>query len=657
MKHPLVVLSLCNALILPQFTASTLYAGQNATVTDPAQAADTGTDSDNVLAPIVVTANRYETPIDEVGSAITVITSKEIEQSKKTTVLEVLRSVPALDVVQNGGAGGLTYVFMRGAKSEHTLVLLDGVEMNDPASTGGSFDFASLSTDNVERIEILRGPQSTLYGSQAMGGVINIITKRGKGKLKGFFSAEGGSYYTAQEKAGISGGSDVINYSLGVSRFDTGGFSAADSRLGNSEHDGYQRTALNSRFGITPSKNLNIDLMLNYLRSRSDMDIGGGTNLDDSNYYQRSEQITFRTQADLSLFDEFWIQKLGVSFNDLNRGTNNGFDAAHPSDMEKSNYHGQSVKVDWQHLLNLHKTNTLTFGLERKEENAKSDYYSESIWGPYSSVWNERHASNTGGYIQDRISLWDRWFTTLGVRVDSHSRFGKEATYRFTSAYTVKQTGTTFKGSYGTGFKAPSLYQLYSDYGNANLKPEKSTGWDAGFEQNVAALNTSFGATFFYNDFKEMIDYDSALSKYENISKARTRGVEVAVTVKPITDLTLQVTYTYTKTKDVSTGLELLRRPKNKFGFNANYTFMKNANMNVNVIYVGTRADSYYSGWTPTRTKMKDYVVVNLAASYDINKNFQIFGKIDNLLNRYYEDIYGYGTSRLAAYGGVKISF
>lgn len=657
MKHPLVVLSLCSALILPQFTASTLYAGQNAAVTDPAQDADSGTNGDTVLEQMVVTANRYETPVSEVGSSITVITSKEIEQSKKTTVLELLRTVPSLDVIQYGGEGRTTYVFLRGANSEHTLVLLDGVELNDPSSTGGSFDYANLSTDNVERIEILRGPQSTLYGSQAMGGVINIITKRGKGKPKGFFSAEGGSYYTAQEKAGISGGSDVINYSLGVSRFDTGGFSAADSRLGNSERDGYQKTSLNSRLGVTPRKNLNIDLMLNYLRSRTGMDLGGGKNQDDPNDYQRSEQISFRAQTDLSLFDDFWIQKLGVSFNDLSRDNYNGFDTAHPSDMEKINYHGQSVKVDWQHLLNLHKTNTLTFGLERKEENAQSDYYSESAYGPYSSVWKESHASNTSGYIQDRISLWDRWFTTLGVRVDSHSRFGKEATYRFTSAYTVKQTGTTFKGSYGTGFKAPSLYQLYSDYGNANLKPEKSTGWDAGFEQDVAALNTTFGVTFFYNDFDDMIDYDSALSKYENISKARTRGVEVAVTVKPITDLTLQGTYTYMKTKDESTGLELLRRPKNKFGFNANYTFMQNANMNVNVIYVGTRADSYYSGWTPTRTKMKDYVVVNLAASYNINKNFQIYGKIDNLLNRYYEEIYGYGTSRLAAYGGVKISF
>ncbi len=648
MKHPLVVLSLCNALILGHITASPLYAEQNGGVTDP---------GDTALEPMVVTSNRYETPIDEVGSSITVITSKEIERSKKASVLELLRSVPGLDVVRTGGPGQLTNVYLRGSNPWQTLVLLDGVELNDPSTIGGELDFANLSTDNVERIEILRGPQSTLYGSSAMGGVINIITKRGKGNPKGFVSAEGGTYYTSREKAGISGGTDAVNYSLGVSRLDTGGFSVADSDYGNREKDGYGRTSLNARVGLTPLKNLNVDLMLNYLQSRAELDNGGGSGQDDPNHHVTSEQVSFRAQADLSLFNDFWIQKLGVSFNNLDRNGDNPFDASHPSDLEKYNYHGQTVKVDWQHILNLHKTNTLTFGLERKEEYANSDYHSESAWGPYDSIWREQHASLTGGYIQDRISLWDRWFTTMGVRVDSHSQFGEKATYRFTSAYTVKETGTTFKGSYGTGFKAPSLYQLYSNYGERNLKPEKSTGWDAGFEQNVPALNATFGATYFDNDFDNLISFNSPLNKYENISRARTKGVEVSVTVKPLSALTLQGSYTWMKTRDGSTGLELLRRPKNKFGFDVNYNFLKNANLNVNIIYVGTRADNYYVGWTGTRVKMPNYVVVNLAASYDICKNFQIFGRVDNLLDRNYEEVKGYGASRIAAYGGVKLSF
>jgi len=648
-KYPIVALSLCNALVMSQLAASPACAQQSGSVTDS---------GDAEMAAITVTANRYETPIDEIGSSITVISAKEIEQRGKTTVLELLRAVPGLDVVQSGGAGRVTSIFMRGSETRYTMVLLDGLELNDPSTTGGELDFAHLTTDNVERIEILRGPQSTLYGSSAMGGVVNIITKWGKGKPTGFISAEGGSYYTSQEKAGISGGTDLFNYSLGVSRFDTSGFSAADRSYGNRENDGYGKTSLNTRFGLTPLENLNINLMLNYLQSKSSLDNDGGPNQDDPNNRATSEHISFRAQADLSLFDDFWIQKLGVSFNNIERKGKNLFDAAHPTDMSKDSYHGQTVKIDWQHILNLHKTNALTFGLERKDEYASSDYYSESSFGPpYSSVFRDNHASITGGYIQDRISLWDRWFTTLGVRVDSHSQFDKRATYRFTSAYILKETGTTFKGSYGTGFKAPSLYQLYSpQYGERNLKPEKSVGWDVGFEQNIPTLNATVGATYFDNDFDDMVSFNS-LNKYENISKAKTQGAEAFFTLKPLPELTLKASYTYTKTKDKSTGLEMLRRPRNKVGLNADYAFLPGGNLNLNLTYIGSRFGNSYVGWVGTRIKMPSYVLVNLAASYDINKHVQVFCRIDNLLDKYYEDVWGYGTSRFAGYGGVKLSF
>jgi len=611
------------------------------------------------LEEVVVTANRLETATREVGSSITVITAQQIEQRQQTLLLDVLRSVPSIDVVQNGGPGSATSVFMRGANSEHTLVLLDGIELNDPSAPGGGYDFANLPTDNIERVEILRGPQSTLYGSRAMGGVINIITKRGKGKPTGFLSAQGGSFNTAAEKAGISGGTDLYNYSLGLSRFDTSGFSAAGKRQGNTENDGYQNTSVNTRLGIMPASNLSVDFIVNYLKNRADLDNNGGFGGDDPNYIQKTEQISFRSQADLALFDNLWEQRLGVSFNDLSRDVNNGTDSAHPSDLSRASYHGQSVTVDWQHTLHLHETNSLTLGIERKEENAKSDYYSESAaWGPYSSPWDEHSAHTTGYYLQDQVRLWDAWFTTLGVRLDDHSRFGSKATYRFTSAYTAKQTDTTFKGSYGTAFKAPSLYQLYAPtYGDENLNPEKSTGWDLGVEQSLFGGKLTMGATYFYNDFEDLINYDSNLSKYGNISKATTQGVELTASLRPIDELTLRAGYTYTRTEDKATGLELLRRPKNKISFDGNYRFLKNANLNLGLVYVGTRTDDDYSTSPATTVKLKNYLLVNLAASYDITRNLQIFGRVDNLLDRSYEEVLGYGTAGISAYGGVKVSF
>jgi vitamin B12 transporter len=612
------------------------------------------------LEELVVTANRLETSTNEVGSSITVITAREIEERQQPFLLDILRSVPSIDVVQNGGPRSTSSVFMRGANSEHTLVLLDGIELNDPSSPGGSYDFANLPTDNIERIEILRGPQSTLYGSRAMAGIINIITRRGLGKPTGFLSAQGGSFFTAAEKAGVSGGTDLYNYSLGLSRFDTGGFSAASKKEGNSEKDGYGNTAVNSRLGITPTSNLSVDFTANYLKSRADLDNNGGVGGDDPNYVQKSEQFSFRSQADLALLENRWEQRLGVSFNKQSRNLDNGTDQAHTSDLSRASYDGKSVALDWQHTLHLHETNSLTLGIEHKEETARSDYYSESAWGPYSSPWDEHSAYTTGYYLQDQVRLWDTWFTTLGVRLDDHNRFGSETTYRFTSAYTAKQTGTTFKGSYGTAFKAPSLYQLYEPtYGDQNLGPEKSTGWDLGIEQSLAAGKATMGVTWFHNDFDDLINFDSSLSKYGNITKVKTYGAEVTAFVHPLTELTLRVGYTYTKTEDKETGEELLRRPKNKASLDANYRFLKNANFNLGVIYVGSRDDNVYDPTTyvATRVKMNDYTLVNLAAAYDVTPNIQLFGRVDNLFDENHEDVTGYGTAGISAFGGVKVSF
>ena len=612
------------------------------------------------LEDVVVTANRLETAKGEVGSSLTVVTAKEIELRQQKFLLDVLRSVPSIDVVQNGGPGSSTSVFMRGANPEHTLVLLDGIELNDPSSPGGSYDFANLPTDNIERVEILRGPQSTLYGSRAMAGVISIITKRGQGKPAGFLSAQGGSFSTAAEKAGISGGADRYNYSLGLSRFDTGGFSAAGKKQGNTENDGYQNTSVNTRLGITPTSYLSVDFIVTYLKTRADLDNNGGVGGDDPNYIQKNEQFSFRSQADLALCENRWEQRLGVSFSKLSRDLNNGTDAVHPSDLSRASYHGQSVTADWQHTLHLHETSSLTLGVEYKEETATSDYYSESVWGPYSSPWDEHSAHTTGYYLQEQIRLWDVWFTTLGVRLDDHSRFGTEATYRFTSAYTVKQTATTFKGSVGTAFKSPSLYQLYAPtYGDQNLNPEKNSGWDLGVEQSLADGKVTMGAAYFHNDFTDLINFESSLSTYSNISKATTQGVELSAALRPVEELTLRVSSTYTKTEDKETGMELLRRPRNKVSFDGSYRFLKNAHVNLGMVYTGARFDTVYDPATfaSTRVKMDEYLLVNLAASYDISQSIRIFGRVDNLFDRNYEEVSGYGTAGISAFGGIKVSF
>jgi len=605
------------------------------------------------LGEIVVTATRDEVPIEQVGSSITVVTAKEIEQQQKRTVADALRMVPGLDVRSYNGAGSLTEVYLRGAKTGHTLVLIDGIEVNDPSNANGSFNFANLTADNIERIEILNGPQSTLYGSHAIGGVINIITKRGDGALKGFLSVEGGSHYTAKESAGISGGFRQLSYILNISRLDTDGISSANSKNGNTENDPYQNTTISARLGIAPLSNLDVDVALRYSRSRADLD--GFSSAppylpsDALGYYIKTDQLHLRTEGNLSLFNNFWDQKLGLSFNDSKRDYSDGY-----------HYNGQSLKFDWQHVLHLHQTNDFTVGAERKDEYARTD------------GMNEKSAATTSVYLQDQIKLFDSWFTTLGVRVDDHDRFGTEATYRFTTAYLFKQTGTKIRGSYGTGFRSPSLYELYAPAltfpwgssflgGNSSLKPERSTGWDLGIEQDIPAMKTHLSATWFRNDFKDMIRYMTDPltwdNYYDNVDKAHSQGVELTASFRPVDELALKATYTYTETKDdtvgsTTYGKQWTYRPKNKANFDVNYSLLKKANLNLGLVYVGTR----YANTTNTQ-KMKDYLLVNLAGSYDVTKNLQLFGRIDNLLDREYEEVLGYGTPGIGVYAGVKVSF
>ena len=425
---------------------------------------------------VVVSATKLETPTREVGSSVTVITGEQIEEMQKTSVLDVLKSVPALDVLRNGGPGGATSVFIRGAKSEHTLIIIDGVEMNDPVTPGRTYNFANLSTDNIDRIEILRGPQSTLYGSDAIGGVINIITKRGKGKPNGFVSLEGGSFNTYRGAAGGNGGNAWMNYAMGFSHSDTEGISAASEKDGNTEKDGYRNTSLYGTLGFIPTENFDLDFSLRYMDTETGMDNSAGAGGDDPNNVLTSKQLAFRTQGRLYLFDDIWEQKLGFSLTDHDSSSRNDPDADHPDDSALDSYQAQMLKFDWQNNFYIHDTNTLTFGIDTEEENGESFYNSESAWGPYSSTFAEQTARTTGYYLQDQIKLWNSWFTTVGVRWDSHSMFGTETTYRIASAYLIQNTGTKFKGSFGTGFKAPTLFQLYSDYGDETLSPEESTG-------------------------------------------------------------------------------------------------------------------------------------------------------------------------------------
>jgi len=609
---------------------------------------------------IVVTATRLETPAKEIASSVTVITRERLEQSKKATVIEALQEVLGVSIIQNGPPGAAASVFLRGANSEHTLILMDGVELNDPISPSRSFDLAHLTLDNIERIEILRGPQSTLYGSDALGGVVNIISKKGQGKPKFSLSSVAGSYGTIITSAGINGSTERMHYSLGTSYFRSDGFSSASANYeGNEEKDGYRNLSLWGRLGFRLFDNLDVDLILRTLNTQIDIDNGGGAQGDDPNNVQDYNALFIKTQIRNLMLNNRWELKLGLSLVDYDRQYENPTDEAHLLDSENGFFKSKLFQIDWQNNLFLHETNTFTLGIDYQQEQGESEYNSDGIWGPFSSIFPSRRAHVTGFYLQDQIRLANRFFATLGLRLDDHSQFGSAVTYRLAPAFFIEATQTKFRATYGTAFKSPSLYQLYAPgtflgpIGNAELNPEKSIGWDIGVEQQLLGGKVLLGVTYFYNDYKDLINFDF-LQGYMNIGKAESKGTEILIQAHPFDDVSFNATYTRTEAKDKDTDVDLLRRPKHKFSAILNYNFQKRANINLTFIRIGEQDDMDFSTWPSTRLTLTGYSLLNAAASFNLTSSFQIFCRLDNIFNKEYEMIKGYGTPGFSVYGGVN---
>jgi vitamin B12 transporter len=591
------------------------------------------------LETTVVTATRSETPLREVGSSVSVITHEDIVKRQVLTVADALRIVPGLDVLNSGGPGKVTSVFLRGANSNQTLVLIDGIEMNDPSSPNNGFDFANLTVDNIERIEVLRGGESSIYGSDAMGGVINIITKKGAGKPAYSVQGQGGSYGTFKVGGEVSGGTEQVDFSLGASHMETKGFSSADRLWGNREPDGYRNSTVDARVGAHPLDYLDFGWTLRYNEGKNFLDYDFPVPHDTLNYSGITKELYTRGFSHLKLLDNLWEQTVGIAYSRTDRRTRN-YDPTLPFSLN-SDYLGEKIKVDWQNIFHLHETNTLTLGVEDEEDRFSSQ----------SDPMGDKSYNTRGYYLLDQIKLWRRWFTTAAVRYDDNNRAGSKITWRITQALVFDETGTKLKGNYGTGFKVPSLVDLFAPFsGNPDLVPETSRNWDVGVEQAFWDKRVLMGATYFNNRFNNLIQYSFTTFQVDNISRATAEGVETFVQFNPLPELSLRGNYTYTRTDNPATDSRLIRRPTHKGSFEANYRFLEKADLNFTILAVGDKDD--IGG-----TRVSGYVTANLAAGYRINDNVRLFARVDNLFDKKYQELYGYGTSRIAGYGGVALNF
>lgn len=609
---------------------------------------------------IVVTATRLETPEKKVGSSLTVITGEELARSHKAYVLEALEGVLGLSTLRNGGPGATASVSVRGAGSEHTLFLLDGLELNDPINPSRSYDLAHLSLSQVDRIEILRGPQGLLYGSDALGGVVNIITRAGRGKPRLTLASSAGTLQTLTSDLGLSGSGRKTDYSLSLFHERTAGISAASSAYpGNVEKDGYRNLSLAARFGYAPRPTKSLTLTVKAVEARTELDNFGGPGGDDPNSRQDYGTLLVRGQYRGLTASGRWEQALSVSWLGARRENRNPIDEAHPQDRDEGLYRSDIFKVDWQNNFFLHPAHTLTAGLELEEERGRSDYVSESAWGAVESRFPSVRAGSAGVYLLDRWEYRDRFFVTAGVRADRHSRAGAAVTFRVAPAYLVAATGTKLKASFGTGFKSPSLYQLFAPetswgpVGNPALRPERAAGWDAGFEQSFMKERFTFGLTWFENAFRDLVDFDFAAG-YINIGRARTKGLEASAKTRLGGEVRLGVSYTRLSARDEDAGTDLFRRPRDKFSADIGARLAGRFDMTVTALYVGRRLDRDFSVYPYQTVGLPGYVLLGAVLSTTVGPRLELFARFDNILGARYEQVWGYGAPGFSLTTGIR---
>jgi vitamin B12 transporter len=602
------------------------------------------------LDTVVVTATRIPTPESQVASSITVVTADDLAARQDQTLPDVLKVVPGLNVVQVGGPGAQTSVFMRGTNSNHVKVFVDGIDMSDPSSFNTAFDFGQFLTQDISRVEVLRGPQSGLYGSDAIGGVINVITKSGSGPAQITAGVEGGSFDTFNQNMGISGSADQFHYVAHIQHLHSGEtpVTPLDALLPGERRidDYYDNLTASTKLGYDVTGAFDLGLVARYtdthLRSTGDNEFDFPVTFPDSQQStSNTTQYYTRLTAHNAAFDGVLDHTLGVAYSNI-KSTD------FSPDNGPSENAGNRTKFDWQGNIRLAADQHLILGAEHQR-----DAISEPI-----------SASTTinSGYGEVQSAFGENFFDTISLRYDDNDRFGSKVTYRLAPEYLINDTGTKLRASVGTGFKAPTLSQMFQSFppfffANPNLRPESSVGYDFGFEQALEGDVVHFGATYFRNNIKNLIDTNATGDSYANVGRARTDGVESFLSYQPTSAYTARLDYTYTEAFDETNDTVLIRRPKHKASLRNTWQATAKLSLDATILYVGSWFDGNrdFTNLEPLRSA--SFTTVNLAANYSLNENLSIYGRINNLLDRKYEDPIGFLQPTIGAFAGIRVKF
>lgn len=603
-----------------------------ALVTSPALASE-GYDDET----IVVTATGADLALDKTGQAITVVESDTIQLRQNAVLSDLLATTPGVTVSRNGGIGTTTTVRIRGAEGDQTLTLIDGVRVNDPSSPGGGFDFGNLLTGNIERVEILRGPNSVPWGSQAIGGVVNIVTARPTETLKANVRAEYGYKDSAQIVGNVSGTAGKLFASLGGGYFRDDGISAAAS---GSERDGYRNYGVNGRVELAMTDNITLDLRGYFSKGKLDLDgfPAPTYSFADTTEYSKAQQLTGYAGIRAVFADGSFRNNLALTVSDINRDNYEPAFGPAPSFLAR----GRSERIAYQGDWTISTIVRTVFGAEH-ERSRFTDGFSPAK----TSV-----SSLYGQLIVDPV---ESLTLTGGARLDDHKTYGSKATLSANLAWRPA-TGTVIRASYGEGFKAPTLYQLYGFYGDVTLKPETARSYDIGFEQSLLDGAFTFGATAFARKTRNQIDFDLVAFRYNNIALSRAKGVETFISLKPADNFSVSANYTYTDAEGRQVSAlnyaPLLRRPKHSLSLSADWTAWEKAKLGATMRMVSDSRDGF-GGFT----RLDGFALVDLRAAVPLGDRLEIYGRVENLFDAQYQTVSGYSTYGRNAHIGVRASF
>jgi len=626
---------------------------------------DSGAAAD--LKQVVVTATRTAQPLDATGSSMTVISAADLDLRQTLVVTDILAQAPGLTVSRTGGPGQTTSLYIRGAEPGESLVLIDGVRINDPSTPDGEPVLGDLLANDIARIEVLRGPQSTLYGSDAIGGVVNILTQRGgPDAFAPRIEGQGGTYGTSQLNAALNGTAGPLEYGSAINYYNTRGISVADTSNVDFEPDGDRNVGATANLRLHLGDQFSLDLRGFYLRSRTDIADYPPPDytLSATEEFVRDSLLAGYAALNAAFFEGHLTQRLALIGSDSDRRFYGLYTPTSNPDVylfspgENFYAQGGATRLEYQGVIEANAANELTYGAETELSTLTTD----SLPDPANMPVTGRDRLS-GYYGQWQSTLAKQLTLTGGVRYDDDQQFGGHTSGKLAAAWQLFEGATVLRANYGNGFKAPTLYQQFSPYSNPlqTLAPETAVGWEAGADQLLLEQQLRASLTYFDRHEHNEIDFNGCFPAvgiacaerpggyYYNVGRTSARGIEAELVARPHGPLSAWVNYTNLTAIDELTGLELARRPHISANAGLAWTVRANTSLGASLSYVGSRYDD-----DANTVPLSSNNTIDVFGSYALSARLQLFARVDNLFDNRSETVAGYRVLGQAFYAGVR---